>query len=37
MGLGVAGPEGSDFKCGFAMVSLWRHKHFDPTVLTDAG
>jgi hypothetical protein len=29
--------EGIDFKFGFAMVSLWRNKHFDPAVLADAG
>ena len=29
--------EGILFKFGFAIVSLWRNKHFDPAVLADAG
>jgi hypothetical protein len=29
--------EGILFKFGFVIISLWRHKHFDPAVLTDAG
>lgn len=29
--------EGILFKFVFAMVSLWRNKHFDPAVLAGAG